>query len=385
MTLTIIGAGATGILTAHFLKSKFNFKTPIKIIDKSNRIGGRMASTRFKTGVNNQTGQAKYSYLDFGLQYLSFNKNNLSEIQKEVVERLEKDGVLQKFIMPETAKEPNVYKAEEYLRPKRNSDILDYFYENLSGDASIEFEFGKRVLELSEFSDSSTYKSKLLLTIPTKQVLEVKDKKNSGSNIFHSNNQLNKVNYLARYCHGMIISKKFYESSIKSHPNYSEYRYFSKEEQANTDSDLAYFRFKNFEHNNDYDHIGVVLHGKAFICDAVDTTVDRNKAMEMAGVQLETNFLNHFGLIRENLSESAKDRIATKSHRWLYCKPVKARGRHDDEKMIEKEQEGNNEIFGQNFINIDENIMISGEAFAKEANFLGCIDVAYETAREISG
>jgi len=367
--LTIIGAGATGVLIAHFLKSKFNYGSAIRLVDKSNRVGGRMATTRIKSSLD-----GKYSFLNYGLQYLSFNSKELSEIQQEVVSELEQHKIIEKYPMPPGSNEPKQYKKENYYRPiKSNQDILD-FYLPKTDSSQVSFEFSKKLENLDEFSEADLVVS----TAPIPQIVNLcRNSKNDEIKNSQVLSDISQVKYLARYCYGMVVSKSFYESVIKNNSTtkFNEYMYFTKE----INDKIAYIRFiEDLEPNNPdsdlKDRVGVMLHGRAFL--VVDNDKGSKLNKDSAGEEIHFEFCRLFGLRYDGReSKSYKENFhGGKGHKWLYSKPLLDEGGPTfDKKFLEIGSENGPKL------------LVTGEAFGKEGNFLNCIEAAYATAKRIAG
>ena len=58
--------------------------------------------------------------------------------------------------------------------------------------------------------------------------------------------------------------------------------------------------------------------------------------------------------------------LSIKNHKWRYSQVYKS------------------DYQGENFITLEPNFYLSGDAFAKSGNFLSCIDTAYAVASELS-
>merc|ERR1712168_1598476 len=114
MTITIIGGGLSGIMTAHFIR-KARPTAKINLYEASYRLGGRI----FTKNVDN------LGPVEVGAQYINFNKNELNKVQKSMVDWLVDEKLLLPYDIPKEANEPKQYGKEVCLIPNSQTGGFD--------------------------------------------------------------------------------------------------------------------------------------------------------------------------------------------------------------------------------------------------------------------
>lgn len=326
MTLKIIGAGPTAILTAYFLKNKFKFPKNIQIFERNNFPGGRMASCPLIY-------QNQKFHIDLGMQYISVKIPELTKIQSEILNLLETNHALHRFELKKSAKEPPypAFQCDYRLRSVKNHDIFEFL---IGQTENLEIFYGNSVRELDTFIDQDQIG---VSTIPIPNLLAI-----SGSDQLEISKPVISTKYHFRYCLAMLLPRANFK-------NFEEYRFYHRKEAQF----IRYIRF--IEYPNYPDLIGVSIHGNNSKFDSPASDADSYENLKQEFFRLQ------------NLKNPESVPIyAEFLQKWEHSKP------------------DHSQVANQHFSQISDNFYLAGDLFSKEANFLNLIDSCYLLAEEIN-
>ena len=342
--LLIVGAGATGCLTANLLR-KICPEIAVTMCEKSKGVGGRMTTQR------NPSDHAHH--IDMGAQYITrFEKdspsNDLEQYKTEAFRELFNDGILIPFqgtIDGEGSRQPSTTKgSQHYVSPAGMNAIPKYFLQKSQAQAefqqqiqSIDISSNEIAVSYSE-GETKTFNS-IVLTCPVPQLLNLEG--NFLSFVEPSVlSKLRDVSYSSRYALGLFFTEatpktswtaKYFENPIVCYACWDTRKYSNNESEIST----------------------LLVHSSVpFGLDHLEQDKEKVKDILMSAVADEIPHLpspSHTHLIRWRYSQVYHGYMDAPGHVTLNENPL---------------------------------VLITGDAFT-HSNLEGCMEAAYSTANRI--
>jgi len=295
--------------------------------------------------------------VDLGAQHYSFDSHDsLSNVQKEFISDLVKNKVLEEYSSKRIVNCPKHYlKSCNYVASgSGNREIIQFFVKQLNGmeDIALEKNYTATISDYSIYPADGTSRSPFVIsTIPMPQFIAlVKSDTAAESSLQPIVSQLNKIEYSCRICLGIL------SSSSQTPPEHlidrstyidnSNIRYISvhkhdSNEINQTDSPPVYTTCVHSNVKFALEHL------------------DHEK--EEAGKVLLDELIAKYPEYRVN------DGQIVKFHKWRYSQIYK-----------------NEDFKGKGYFKVSDGLVLTGDAFAKESNVLGCVDAAYQTAQFVA-
>jgi len=345
MRVVLIGAGISSSLISLLLRRQFGPQLKLVVYDKGRAIGGRMTTT-----FDNETNP--HCSVDTGAQYLTMSKSN--GVTKKFFQQLIDDQVIELLNKENTIGLRENAEKIDYTAPRGISSVVRYFFEQ----AAVEMNLSKHITEINLDLKTNKYQLTLkdnqkheaeavIVTIPVPQVLT--QLKGSIGQIIENQNdvkeKLSQIKYSTRFAVGL-----FYPPSVTSLNVPWSICYVDK----NQNDCLRFLAVDNAKRNKNEPPLSLVAHTTV---EFGEKHVEDDKTI--VGEQIRDK-------IFEFLPELPREFNSIKFHKWKYSQVVRSYPGHPGCVVLHDQPA----------------LILSGDGFAPEGNFEGCIQSAIDTVKQ---